>query len=199
MTTGFETFPECGTPIGQGNVGECKQEAAPQPAPRRFNFARHWRSRIVPLLDDPVVVRALTLGLKLYDIDYEMGEPPWLCGRGPLNGQRARKGCLSWYQPWGRCHYIAPFCLALGQRLYPDLNWGFVSSDAHTVVVGWGDDCDQPEWVMDILLFREKSAQESLNFAKGDGWRFYDSLISYAASFSTDPEAASRHLQRCFA
>ena len=41
---------------------------------------------------------------------------------------------------------------------------------------------------MDILLFREKSAQESLEFAKDKEWKFYSSLKRYAASFCTDPE-----------
>jgi hypothetical protein len=43
---------------------------------------------------------------------------------------------------------------------------------------------------MDILLFKKKTADESLAFAKSDGWRFYRSLERYAASFYTDPEYA---------
>ena len=50
-----------------------------------FNFARHWKSKIVLHLDD---------------IDYRKADPPWLCGRGQWNGQRVREGCLSCYQPW---------------------------------------------------------------------------------------------------
>ena len=167
---------------------KCKLEVVQPKKPKHFNFARHWRKKIVPHLGDPAVVKALTLGLKLHDIDFGEGDPPWLCGRGQWDGQRARKGCLSWYQPWGLCHHIAPFCWALGQKLYPDLNWGFVSGEWHTVVIGWWDDWERPEWVMDILLFREKSAQESLDFVKLREWKFYDSLSRYAASFFDDPE-----------
>jgi len=132
----------------------------------------------------------LTLGLQLHDKDYEKGDPPWLCGRGPANGQRARQGCLSWYQPWGRCHFIAPFCWSLGRKLFPDREWGFITSDRHTVVIGYVDDWRQPQIVMDILLFRKKSARESIDFAMGQGWRFYRSLAHYAAFYYVDLEAA---------
>lgn len=159
-------------------------------APRTFDFSRNWKRRVAPLLDDQDVVKALTFGLKLYDKTYHEGDPPWQCGRGPLNGQIARQGCLSWYQPWGRCHYIAPFCWALGKRLFPEREWGFITSDCHTVVIGWADKWEEPEWVMDILLFKEKTAEESLVFAKAHGWKFYRSLARYATSFFTDPEHA---------
>jgi hypothetical protein len=43
---------------------------------------------------------------------------------------------------------------------------------------------------MDILLFREKDAQESLNFVMQREWQFCDSLARYVATFSSDPEAA---------
>jgi hypothetical protein len=158
--------------------------------PRQYNFSRHWRKRIVPLLEHRGVLRVLTLGLKLHDIGYDQGDPPWLCGRGQWNGQRVKKGCLSWYQPWGRCHHIAPFCWALGKHLFPDLKWGFLSGELHTVVIGWSDDREQPDWVMDILLFREKTAQESLAFVKQGKWTYYDSLGRYASSFFAEPEDA---------
>jgi hypothetical protein len=49
---------------------------------------------------------------------------------------------------------------------------------------------------MDILLFRKKTAKESLEFALGDGWRFYRSLAGYAASFCVDPESAFETLRK---
>jgi hypothetical protein len=52
----------------------CEQDVAQSLKPKQYNFARHWKSKIVPLLDDPGVVSALTLGLKLYDIDFDEGE-----------------------------------------------------------------------------------------------------------------------------
>ena len=166
------------------------QPTTRRPTPKQFNFARHWRKRIAPLLSDRQVVNALTLGMLLYDPTYNEGDPPWLIGRGPVNGQRVRQGCLSWYQPWGRCHHIAPFSWALGRKLYPDLNWGFVSGELHTVAVGYLDDWNHPSWVIDILLFKEKDAKDSLDFAMQREWQFCDSLARYAATFSDDPEAA---------
>ena len=133
---------------------------------KQFDFARNWRSTVAPHLQKQAVVRALHLGMGLHDLSYRPGDPPWLLGRGPLNGQRAREGCLSWYQPWGRCHYIAPFSWAIGVEIYPDLKWGFITSDAHTVAIGYHEQWEQPAWVMDILLFRQNTAEESLAFAK---------------------------------
>ncbi|HVX15924.1 MAG TPA: hypothetical protein VHC22_32370 [Pirellulales bacterium] len=160
--------------------------------PRQYNFARNWKSKIRPHLDDPDVVTALVLGMKLCDVFYEEGDPPWLSGRGPLNGQRAREGCLSWYQPLGCCHYIAPFCWAVGRKLFPYLRWGFFSGKFHTAVIGDSNDWERPDWVMDILLFRRMSAQQSLDFAKNQEWKFYDSFPGYLASFCSDPEAGLR-------
>lgn len=163
---------------------------------KQFDFERNWRRTVVPHLQKPAVVCALHLGLVLGDMSYRPGVPPWLLGRGSLNGQRARKGSLSWYQPWGRCHYIAPFCWALGMEIYPDLKWGFVTSDSHTVAIGYADQWEQPTWVMDILLFREKTAEESLAFAQSHGWKFYRCLPWYLASLSREPEAALEALER---
>lgn len=52
---------------------------------------------------------------------------------------------------------------------------------------------------MDILLFREQSAKESLEFAQSQGWRFYRSLSRYAASFYSDPEHAEAIVLQVFA
>ena len=158
--------------------------------PRQFDFARNWRKRIAPLLNDREVKTVLTFGLLQYDPNYREGDPPWLIGSGPANGQRAKEGCLSWYQPWKRCHYIAPFSWALGRRLFPNLQWGFITGDYHTVVIGWSYDWENPDWVMDILLFRQKSAEKSLQLAKAKRWDFHPSMAEYAASFCDNPEAA---------
>jgi hypothetical protein len=167
------------------------QEANPMTkTPRQYDFGRNWRKKIVPLLECSDVVRALTFGLKLYDPNYGEGNPPWLCGRGWLNGQRVRPGCLSWYQPWGRCHHIAPFCWALGKRLFPELCWGFIAGELHTVVIGWSEKWEEAEWVMDILQFKNMTNEKSLAFAKERSWAFYQSLARYAASFFSDREMA---------
>lgn len=112
----------------------------PATEPQQFDFGQNWESMIVPHLKDRHVVTTLTLGMKIYDLNYTEGESPWLYGIGNFLGQQAVEGDLSWYQPFGLCHCIAPFCWALGQKLYPKLRWGFVSSDSHSVVVGWTED-----------------------------------------------------------
>jgi len=162
---------------------------------RQFDFARNWKF-IKPHLEKQAVVRALTMGMGLLDPRYRPGHPPWLLGRGPLNGQRARRGGLSWHQPWGRCHHIAPFSWALGCELFPDLSWGLYSGDAHTVAVGYRSDWEQPEVVMDILLFRKQTAEESLAFVRSREPEFYPSVIPYLAAFCTTPDVALDMLQR---
>lgn len=86
----------------------------------------------------------------------------YLLGREP--GCRAVPGKLSWYQPWGCCHWIAFFSMAIGVLNYPRLDWRFVSGDLHTVPVGSGPD-GKPAMVMDILLFEGMTAQQSLALA----------------------------------
>lgn len=162
---------------------------------KQFDFSRHWRRKVAPLLDCPDVALALTLGLKLYDPSYEHGDPPWEYGRGPINGQRAKEGCLSWYQPWGRCHYIAPFCWAVGRRLLPELEWGFLTSHWHSVVIGWDNDWRNPRWVLDILLFRDHTAEASVAFVKSQPWAVHRTLREYLASFSTEREAVMELLR----
>ena len=102
--------------------------------------------------------------MSMLDPEWKRGDAPWELGRGPYNGQRARKGCLSWYQPWGRCHWIAFFAMAIGVKNYPDLDWGFVSGDVHTVAVG--NRGGEPHVVMDILNFARMTAEESIAHAR---------------------------------
>jgi hypothetical protein len=70
-------------------------------------------------------------------------------------------GNPSWYLPWGCCHWIAFFSMAIGVLNNPRLDWRFVSGDLHTVPVGYGPD-GKPAVVMDILLFEGMSAEQSL-------------------------------------
>ena len=139
---------------------------------RQLNFSRLW-PRITPWLNLPDVQDALMFGLFCDNPKYRPGDPPWLEGRGPINGQRARPGKLSWFQPWGRCHSIAPFAWAVSQKLHPDLRWGFLSSEWHTVAVGL--DGGEIKIVADILLFKQKSAEQSVEFVKQQPWSLYSS------------------------
>ncbi|QDV69016.1 hypothetical protein Poly24_27300 [Rosistilla carotiformis] len=157
---------------------------------RRFDFSDRWRKQIVPLLDDLEVVLPLTLGMKLLTMEYQAGDPPCSYGDGEFERRRPREGCLSWYQPRRCCHNIAPFCWAIGRKLYPNLNWGFVSSNFHTVVVGYDYDWQKPRWLMDILLFQDHTPEESLELVKIEEWKFHATLPEYFASFAADPDKA---------
>jgi len=127
-------------------------------------------------------VGALTLGMKGIQDDYRKGDPPWKCGTILSNRRQPREGSLEWYQPRNQCHDIAPFCWALGKKIYPHLQWGFLSSRRHTVAVGRSRFWKQPKCVMDILQFQRWSAQESLDFVKEMDWKYYNSLARYISS-----------------
>jgi hypothetical protein len=129
---------------------------------KQINFSRQWW-RIEPWLNERDVALALEFGLAIQNPNYHRGDPPWLEGRGPIDGQRARPGKLSWYQPWGRCHAIAPFGWAVSKRLHPELTWGFLTSERHTVAVGLNAD-DEIKCVADILLFKMFTAIQSIDF-----------------------------------
>nr|ADY58741.1 hypothetical protein Plabr_1125 [Rubinisphaera brasiliensis DSM 5305] len=163
---------------------------------KQFDFGKRWRNEIKPLLDDPEVKHVLNLSLRLFDPDYEEGDPPWTVGRGVLNGQRAREGSLSWYQPWGRCHLIAPFSWALGMKLIPHLQWSILSGELHTVAIGYDESSEEPDWVFDILLFKTLSADESVTFVKSRDWTLHFSLADYYASFF-DCEQTRQQIREC--
>lgn len=147
----------------------------------QFDFAKNWR-KVKPLLRKQKVELALTFGMTFLGEGYEPGKPPWIYGN--MARQSPKKGTLGWYQPVGRCHYIAPFCLAIGRELYPNLKWGVVSGYAHSVSIGYEETSKQPKVVMDILLFDCKTAEESIAFASVGKTEIFDSLCSYLLSFS---------------
>lgn len=78
--------------------------------------------------------------------------------------------------------------------MYPALEWGFVSGKFHTVVVGHEDNWRHPKWVMDILLFRDRTANESLEFAALKNCEFFPHLAEYLTTFATDRKAARQTL-----
>jgi hypothetical protein len=92
---------------------------------------------------------------------WQRGDPPYLLGAIPLHSSRVVPGKLSWYQVWGRCHWIAFFAMAIGVLNYPRLDWRFVSGHLHTVPVGY-EPTGEAVVVMDILLFADMTAEESL-------------------------------------
>jgi hypothetical protein len=131
--------------------------------PMQFNWRRHWKKKVEPHLKHDLVQAALDVGMMLYDPSWKRGDPPYLCGRS--EGGRVVEGKLSWYRPWGRCHWIAFFSMAIGVLNYPDLDWRFLAGDLHTVPVGF-DSSGKPSVVMDILLFDGMTAAESIALTK---------------------------------
>ncbi len=132
----------------------------------QFNFDEHWEE-IKPHLNSESVTFALEIGMKLLNPEREFGDPPWLEGGVPIDGPEGEPGELSFYQPRGRCHWIAPFAWAIGKKLYPDLLWSFLTSQSHTVAVGLVD--GEMKVVMDILNFDCMTAEESIELVMLNG------------------------------
>ena len=132
-------------------------------SPMQFNWRRHWKKRVEPHLKHDLVQAALDGGMMMCDPSWKRGDAPYLCGR--FEGGRVVEGKLSWYRPWGRCHWIAFFSMAIGVLNYPELDWRFLTGDLHTVPVGFDRD-GKPKVVMDILLFEGMTAEESIDLTK---------------------------------
>ena len=130
----------------------------------QFNWSRHWKKKVEPHLDTPLVRASVELVMKDLDPIWAWDDGPHAVGRGRWNGQRVTKNKLSWYQPWGRCHWISFFSCAIGVLNYPELDWHFISGHCHTVPVGnWNG---EHRVVMDILNFKRMTAEESIAHAQ---------------------------------
>lgn len=130
----------------------------------QFDWRQHWRKRVEPHLHLPLVRASVEIGMKLLEPSWTWDEGPHSVGRGMLNGQRVTKNKLSWYQPWGRCHWISFFACAIGVINYPELDWQFISGHCHTVPVGSRN--GENKVVMDILNFKTMTAEESIALAR---------------------------------
>ncbi|MFO0800195.1 MAG: hypothetical protein U0804_22235 [Gemmataceae bacterium] len=130
----------------------------------QFDWSRRWKRDVVPHLNLSLVRASVEMGMKMYDPDWTWDDGPHAIGRGRWNGQRVFENKLSWYQPWGRCHWIGFFACAVGVLNYPDLDWQFVCGHCHTVPVGSRG--GRPGVVMDILNFKGMTAEESLAHAR---------------------------------
>lgn len=140
---------------------------------KQFNWNRQW-PKVEPHVNDPEVQHALDVGMTFLARYWKSGDSPADYGRGAMNGQRVVRGKLSWYQPWGRCHWIAPFAWAIGKKLYPDFKWGFLTSEHHTVAVGLKD--KEIMIVMDIVNFKRQSAKQSIEQVKRVDWKLCFSI-----------------------
>jgi len=156
--------------------------------PKVFNFRKHWSKKVKPYLFHKDVQYALDIGMeelmeswrleaKISDEDLEKdeyikyrftwtkGSPPyhktssdyWCYHRKPL------KHSVGWYQCRHCCHWICYFCIELGKKIYPQLDWYIVSGRRHSVAVGFK--YDQPYMIFDILNFEDMSAENILDFA----------------------------------
>lgn len=129
----------------------------------QFNWSRHWKKKVEPYLGLLLVRHSVEMGMKLFDPKWTWHDGPHAIGRGWLNGQRVVKNKLSWYQPWGRCHWISFFACAIGVLNYPELDWQFISGKCHTVPVGSRG--GEYRVVMDILNFKQMTAERSIAHA----------------------------------
>ena len=129
--------------------------------PTQFDWRKHWEKKVKPHLNHPCVQFSLNFGMHLVDPKWAPGDAPYRLGDEP---RRAKEGTLAWYQPSRQCHGIAFFAMAIGVINYPKLRWKFVSGRCHTVPVGY-DENGQARVVMDILLFEDMTADESIRFA----------------------------------
>ena len=145
----------------------------------QFDWSRNWKKKVEPHVNVPLVRLSVEMNMKDLDPTWTWEDGPHAVGRGRLNGQRVTKNKLSWYQPWGRCHWISFFACAIGVLNYPELDWHFISGQCHTVPVGsWNG---KHKVVMDILNFRIITAEESIALAQriipyrpdleGRGWK----------------------------
>lgn len=132
--------------------------------PKQFDWEAEW-GRVRPLTLDRYVDAWLVMGMMSHSPKWEPKDGPHSIGRGAINGRPTpAKGTLEWYQPSGRCHWIAPFSWAVGRKLYPSLRWGFYTAEYHTVAVGCTPGTEAVEVVMDILLFKNHTGQGSLDW-----------------------------------
>jgi hypothetical protein len=129
----------------------------------QFDWSRHWMKKVEPYLDLPLVRLSVEMGMRLHDRNWSWEDGPHSIGRGSLNGQRVIKNKLSWYQPWGRCHWISFFACAIGVLNYPELDWQFLSGKCHTIPVGSRG--GEYRVVMDILNFKQMTAEASIAHA----------------------------------
>jgi hypothetical protein len=158
--------------------------------PKIFNFRKYWSKKVKPHLFDKDVQNALNYGMEeLMDIwrfdakikteeEFEAldeymkqrltwvpGDPPyyktssdyWLYHRKPIEYS------VGWYQCVHACHWICYFCLELGRKVYPKLDWYIMNGRRHSVAVGFK--FDQPYMIFDILNFEQMSAKNILDFA----------------------------------
>lgn len=170
-----------------------------------FDFKRHWAKKVKPHLQDPQVQGLLNYGMQNWvcqrNIEliqmgsshrwsWEPGDCPYrLSGDLALHPRWPRDGSYRWYQPFGKCHWIAPFLLGLAKKIYPKDSWYIQRGYFHTTVTNTNKTI-----VFDILLFeRGYTPRQALIYA-GDypetrAERLYIDIIERLESLEQNQEA----------
>ena len=143
------------------NLKQPKAAKARKHNPLQFNWQKHWKKKVKPHLDHPLVQIALDIGMRRVAPDWTHGDPPYIYGvDGP---SWAEEGTLAWYQPYLQCHAISLFSMVIGVINYPELEWKFILGRLHTVPVGFQN--GQPRVVMDILWSHNTTSKASMDYA----------------------------------
>lgn len=154
----------------------------PEIKPKVFNFRRHWTKKVKPYLFDKDVQDALNYGMEEmmenWRLDADLTKEhvkeryTWIKGSPPYHKTSSDYWCyhrkplehsVGWYQCVHGCHWICYFCIELGMKIYPQLDWYIVKGRRHSVAVGFK--FDKPYMVFDILNFDFMSAENILDFA----------------------------------
>jgi hypothetical protein len=123
---------------------------------KRFNLTKNWRL-VEPYLNDPDVVNAVDAGMytstyfnikefkKNFPKATGYGGNIWGCQGITMPSQmshgdyyafhRMVPGKPSAYKPYGKCHFIAPFCKKIAEKLFPDQKWAILFGITHSLVV----------------------------------------------------------------
>jgi len=134
-----------------------------------FDFYSNWDSLVKPYLFEPYVRDSLNIGMEDLELYYKDDgilsknykwyptKAPYTMSQSDMIYRKAPKlHSLNWYSPLQCCHWIAPFSLALGELIYPELEWKYRHSRRHTIAIGYEKNMSNveiPVVIFDILNY----------------------------------------------
>jgi hypothetical protein len=150
-----------------------------------FNFRKNWY-KIKPFLFDEYVQSELNEAMYEYmqnemenldeeGIKYDIENFTWIPGTAPYLMTTSDYWCykrkpkdysVGWYQCIHACHWISRFALALGEKLYPELDWMILQSDRHSIACGFKNNISY--MIFDILNFETMSVEQVMVFANDE-------------------------------
>jgi hypothetical protein len=74
-------------------------------------------------------------------------------------------GTYQWYQAFGRCHWMADWCAALGTLVYPRLQWCAYFGEKHSTAVGLDE--GRLAMIFDVLWFEDHDWRQIINGVEG--------------------------------